>query len=90
MDELLALFSDDVMIVLNGAQKPGIQEFTQFLNTFFTYMKTLSICGMDGWKEKMESMKQTGLFAESSRMAVYIQQKELTLRNWTIKGKSFI
>ncbi|MGE6630475.1 nuclear transport factor 2 family protein [Bacillus sp. NPDC077027] len=35
MDELLSLFSEDVMIVLNGRQKPGLNEFKQFLNTFF-------------------------------------------------------
>lgn len=30
LDELLALFSDDVMIVLNGAQKPGIKRSHSF------------------------------------------------------------
>lgn len=35
MDDLLALFSDDVMIVLNGAEKPGIQAFTQFFKHIF-------------------------------------------------------
>ncbi|WP_456266131.1 MULTISPECIES: hypothetical protein [unclassified Bacillus (in: firmicutes)] len=73
----LALFSDDVMIVLNGAQKPGIQAFTQFLNTFFHVHDDIKHM-WDGWmKREDESMKQTGPFAESFRMTVSIQQKEL-------------
>lgn len=90
MDELLALFSDDVMIVLNGAEKPGIQAFTQFLNTFFHVHEDIKHM-WDGWKkEKTESMKPTGPFVENFRMAVFIQQKELILHNWTTKEKSFI
>ncbi|WP_144520098.1 nuclear transport factor 2 family protein [Bacillus pumilus] len=58
MDELLALFSDDVMIVLNGAEKPGIQAFTQFLNTFFHVHEDIKHM-WDGWKEREDGKYET-------------------------------
>ncbi|WP_169055947.1 nuclear transport factor 2 family protein [Bacillus pumilus] len=58
MDELLALFSDDVMIVLNGAEKPGIQAFKQFLNTFFHVHVDIKHM-WDGWKKREDGKYET-------------------------------
>lgn len=90
MDELLALFSDDVMIVLNGAKKPGIQAFTQFLNTFFHVHDDIKHM-WDGWNKREDGKYETNwAVCGSFRMAVSIQQKELISQSWTTKGRSFI
>lgn len=58
MNELLALFSDDVMIVLNGAEKPGIQAFTQFLNTFFHVHEDIKHM-WEGWVKREDGKYET-------------------------------
>lgn len=89
MAELLALFSDDVMIVLNGAEAWYPSVYSIFKHIFHVHEDIKHM--WDGWKkEKMASMKPTGPFVENFQMAVFIQQKELTLQNWTTKERSFI
>ncbi|USD82652.1 nuclear transport factor 2 family protein [Bacillus safensis] len=58
LEELLALFSDDVKVVINGDNKSGIQGFTQILEKFFHVHEEIKHM-WDGWIKKEDGKYET-------------------------------
>lgn len=91
MEELNGLFTDDMVFVLNGSRKQGLDQWKLFMKQVFTNNTDIKHM-YEGWEKSKEPMhmKRGGPCAESLQMERCTRRQGRTLPVWTKRAGSAI